>query len=506
MGGLEPLIGGLSAVFRPDCLMAAFGGVIIGIIFGAVPGLNATLAIVLFLPVTFLMSPDAALILLSALYVAGIYGGSISAVVLGIPGTAASVMTAVEGYGLARRGMPNRALQISAFASGLGGLISAIALVTMTPALARVALSFGPSEFSLLIVFSLLLVILMAPQNLFAGFGAAALGLMFAMVGYDPVAVGERLTFGIAELRGGLPLVPMLLGFFAAPQVIRLAVEALHGTNTRMDSTDSFGFWQTAKATFKWKWTVLRASTVGLGIGILPAVGVETSPILAHSLERRFSKNPDFGEGSEDGLIAAECANNATVGGSLIPLIGLGIPGSAPAAVMLGALTMHNVAPGPLIFITNGDLIYALFAGFIVVNLMMMIFGVLLARQFAITLRLPKGLIVTFVAAAAIFGSYASGTSLTYVYVLIGASAVVAVMLLADIPILPCALAFVLGRTLENQLAVSFASMSGVGELFARPASVMLIALTLAATVILLRIRLQDARSTPLAVQQKVER
>jgi putative tricarboxylic transport membrane protein len=496
MAALNALLDGLAIALQPNCLLAAFGGVIIGIIFGAIPGLNATLAIALFLPVTFLMPPDAALIMLSGLYVAGIYGGSISAVVLGIPGTAASVMTAVEGYGMAKNGQPNKALQLSAFASGLGGLISAIALVTMTPLLARVALSFGPSEFALLIVFSLLLVIMMAPQNLFAGFGAAALGLMLAMVGYDPVAVGERLTFGISELRGGLPLVPMLLGFFAAPQVIKLAIEALHGSPPTVVAQDSFGMWQTVKSTARHKWTVLRASTLGLGIGILPAVGVETSPIIAHTLERRFARNEaDYGKGSERGLIAAEAANNATVGGSLIPLIGLGIPGSAPAAVMLGALTMHNIAPGPLIFITNGDVIYALFAGFIVVNLMMMVFGVLLARQFAVTLRLPKGMIVTFVTAAAVFGSYATGTSILSVYVLLAATALVCVLILADIPILPCALAFVLGRTLEDQLAVSFASMRNLSELFTRPASVALIILILVTIVILIRMR--SANTTP---------
>ncbi len=489
---IHGLLEGMTVVLRPDCLIAAFGGVVVGIIFGAIPGLNATLAIALFLPVTFLMSPDAALILLSGIYVAGIYGGSISAVVLGIPGTAASVMTAIEGYGMARKGLPNRALQVSAFASGVGGLISAVALITMTPLLARVALSFGPSEYALLIIFSLLIVILMSPQNLFAGFGAAALGLMFAMVGYDPVAVGERLTFGIADLRGGLPLVPMLLALFAAPQVMRLAVDALKG-GSRLDlGSDKFSLWQTAQATFAQKWTVLRASAVGLGIGILPAVGVETSPILAHTLERRFARAKDYGSGNEQGLIAAETANNATVGGSLIPLIGLGIPGSAPAAVMLGALTMHNIAPGPLIFVTNGKVIYALFAGFIVVNLIMMVFGVLLARQFALTLRLPKGLITTFVTAAAIFGSYASDNSLTSVYVLLGASLFVAVMLAANIPVLPCALSFVLGRTLENQLAVAFASMTGLGELFSRPASVVLILLTLVVVVVILRLRRKD--------------
>ncbi|ARP97781.1 tripartite tricarboxylate transporter permease [Pseudorhodoplanes sinuspersici] len=489
MNGWDALLDGLVVAFRPDCLLAAIAGVIIGIVFGAIPGLNATLAIALFLPVTFLMPPDGALILLSGLYVAGIYGGSISAIVLGIPGTAASVMTALDGHALAQKGHVNRALRLSAFASGLGGLFSAIALITMTPTLARVALSFGPSEYALLIIFSLLLVILLSPQNLFSGFGAAALGLMLAMVGYDPVAVGERLTFGVADLRGGLPLVPMLLAFFAAPQVMRLAVETLKGGEQPILGRDRFGLWQTLRTTLAHKWTVLRASTIGLGIGILPAVGVETSPIMAHSLERRFTRDPDFGAGSEQGLLAAETANNATVGGSLIPLIGLGIPGSAPAAVMLGALTMHNIAPGPLIFITNGQVIYGLFAGFIVGNLIMMVLGMVLARQFALTLRLPKGLIVTFVTAAAVLGSYASGNSLTSVYVLLGASCVVAIMLAASIPVLPCALAFVLGRTLENQLAVAFASMAGLGELFARPASVTLILLTFGMLVFLLRWR-----------------
>lgn len=489
MGGFDALLGGLAVALRPDCLLAAFAGTMIGIVFGAIPGLNATLAIALFLPVTFLMPPDAALILLSGLYVAGIYGGSISAVVLGIPGTAASVMTAAEGHAMARKGLANRALQVSAFASGLGGLLSAVALVTMTPALARVALSFGPSEYALLIILSLLLVILLSPQNLFAGFGAAAFGLMLAMVGYDPVAIGERLTFGFADLRGGLPLVPMLLAFFAAPQVFRLVADALRGEAAAVATEDRFGLLGAAGATLARKWTVLRASTIGLSIGILPAVGVETSPIVAHSLERRFARDPEYGAGSEQGLIAAESANNATVGGSLIPLIGLGIPGSAPAAVLLGALTMHNIAPGPLVFFTNGQVIYGFFAGFIVVNLMMMVFGVLLARQFALTLRLPKGAIATFVTAAALFGAYATGNSVTAVYVLVGASMVAGIMLAAGVPLLPAALAFVLGRTLENQLAVAFASMSGIGDLMGRPASVTLIVVTLVSLILLLRLR-----------------
>jgi putative tricarboxylic transport membrane protein len=493
MDSLNQLIDGMAVAFRLDCLFAATSGVFLGMIFGAIPGLNATLAIALFLPVTFLMQPDAALIFLSGLYVAGIYGGSISAVVLGIPGTAASVMTAVEGYAMAERGQANRALKISAFASGMGGLVSAIALITMTPFLAKIALSFGPSEFALLVIFSLLLVILMAQQSLVSGFGAAALGLLFSMVGYDPVGIGERLTFGIAELRGGLPLVPMLLAFFAAPQVIRLAAEALSGTTSNVSAKDNFGFFQTFSTVMKYKWTLLRSSVLGLGIGILPAVGVETSPILAHTLEKKLSKETDFGHGSERGLIAAESANNATVGGSLIPLIGLGIPGSAPAAVMMGALTMHNVAPGPLIFITNGDVIYGLFAGFIIINILMTVLGVLFARQFAVTLQLPKGLIVVGVTAAAIFGSYANDTNIFSVYVLLAGTAVVAWMILADIPILPCALAFVLGRTLETQIAVSLTSLSGIGDLLSRPASVVLLIVIGISIVTLLRLRRHDA-------------
>ncbi|MFN3614025.1 MAG: tripartite tricarboxylate transporter permease [Rubrimonas sp.] len=487
------LTAGLATAMRPDCLLAAAGGVVVGTIFGAIPGLNATLAIALFLPVTFLMPADSALILLSALYVAGIYGGSISAVALGIPGTAASVMTALEGHGMARAGHANRALQLSAFASGLGGLLSAIALVTMTPWLARVALSFGPSEYALLILFSLLLVILLSPENLTAAFGACAFGLMLGMVGFDPVGVGERLTFGVSQLRGGLPLLSMLLAFFAMPQVLRLAAEALRGGEGARMGRDVVSFAATVRETLVHRYTVIRASLVGLGVGILPAVGVETSPIMAHSLERRFSRDPDYGKGSAQGLVAAEAANNATVGGSLIPLIGLGIPGSAPAAVMLGALTMHNVAPGPLIFITNAPTVYALFAGFIVVNVMMMVLGVLMARQFAVCLRLPKGLIATFVAAFAIFGSYASGNSLFSVYVLLAGTVVVAGMLAVGMPILPAALAFILGSNLEKQLAVAFASMAGPAELLDRPASLFLIALTVVSCALLLRMRRRPA-------------
>ncbi len=458
----------------PLSILAAIIGVVLGIIFGAIPGLSATLGIALLLPATFFMPPDQGLIMLGGVYVGGIYGGSISAVLLAIPGTAASIITATEGNALARQGRAPLALGLSAASSGVGGLLSAFALLFLTPMLAELALKFGPAEYVALVIFSLVIVTMVLPTPMLGNAAGCFVGLALASIGLDPVTGADRYTYGFYPLMSGLPLIPMLVGFFAMPQVLSLAVDALkegRGAPAAMPITESAAGHRNVFGIMVRHWaTVVRSTLLGIGLGVLPAIGPVATPVVAHALEKRFAKDSDqFGKGSITGLIAAETSNNANVGGSLIPLMALGIPGSGAAAVFLGGLTIHGLQPGPLLFIENGPVIYTFFMGFIIVNILMTILGLYGARYFAVVLRIPKSLIATFVATFAIFGAYASGNSMFYVWVLLAATVLALALRMIGIPILAVVLGLLLGNLLELKIVQMVTSFPGPEYILQRP-------------------------------------
>lgn len=473
---------GIALALQPASLLFGVFGVLLGIVFGAIPGLSATLGIALLLPVTLLVPPEQGLIMLGGVYAGGIYGGSISAILLNIPGTSAAVITAMEGNVMARRGEAPLALGLSATASGVGGIVSAFALLWLTPELARLALEFAAAEYVALILFSLVIVSVMLPTPLLGNAAGAALGLTVALIGLDPYDGTPRFTFGFYQLASGAPLLPLLIGFFAMPQVLVLAVETLSGRKV-----EAVVFARTSgyagilrEAVVHWA-TLVRSTIVGIFLGILPAIGPESTPITTHALERRFAKKPEtFGKGSIQGLIAAECSNNANVGGSLIPLLALGIPGSAAAAVFIGGLEVHGLRPGPLLFREQPVVMGAFFTGFIIVNIMMMLLGLFAARYMAIVLRIPKGVIATFVALFALFGGYTAGNSIFYVWVLLVATLASLALRAVRIPILPVALGFILGTLFEEQLAIMLTSFRSADAILGRPIAMTLIALTLA--------------------------
>lgn len=475
------MLEGLLHALSPSSLLFEVVGVLIGIVFGAIPGLTATLAIALFVPVTFLMRPDQGMIMLGGIYAGAIFGGSISAILLNIPGTPASIVTGWEGYSLAREGKAPLALGLAAMSSGIGGLISAVAVILLTPLLSAVALKFGPPEYTGLLLFSFAIVIVMMDTPLKRNLLSCCVGLLLATVGLSPLTGGARFTFGSVDLMSGFNLVAVLIGFFCMTQAVFLAKESLdqrRGRDVEFGSNNDYA--AVARTVYTRFGTYLRAPAIGVFLGILPAIGPVTTPFVAHALERRFAKDKDrFGKGSVTGLIASESSISANVGGSLIPLISLGIPGSGAAAVFIAALTLHGLQPGPMLITNQPTLIYTFFWGFFAVNVFMMLFGLFGARYFAVVLKVPKGVIATFVAFFSVLGSYAINNSMFDVWTMFAATFLALLFRALEIPILPVVLALILGPLFEQNLDVLITTYSGPVAVLERPFADFFFVLTL---------------------------
>ena len=446
-------------------------GVVIGIIFGAIPGLTATLAIALFVPVTFLMNADSGMIMLGGIFAGAIFGGSISAILLNVPGTPASIVTGWEGYAMAREGQAPLALSLAALSSGVGGLLSALALLFLTPLLSELALTFGPPEYCALLLFSFAIVIAMMETPLLRNLLSCCIGLLLTTIGLDPVTGQARFTFDQVDLMSGFNLVAVLIGFFCMAQAVLLAFQCL---DRKAEEVVRFGnenpYTELLKTVLTRSMTYLRSSIIGVFLGILPAVGPVTTPFIAHALERRFHpRDKKFGKGSITGLIASEASISANVGGSLIPLISLGIPGSGAAAVFIGSLTLHGLQPGPLLINNEPVLIYTFFWGFMAVNIFMMLFGLFGARYFAVVLKMPKSVLATFIAVFSILGSYAINNSMFDVSVMFGATVLALWFRALRIPILPIVLAVILGPLFERQSLVLVTTSSSVISVLQRP-------------------------------------
>lgn len=484
---------GLIHALTPITLMFEVLGVLIGIIFGAIPGLTATLAIALFVPVTFLMSPENGMIMLSGIYAGAIFGGSISAILLDVPGTPASIVTGWEGHTMAREGRAPLALSLAAMGSGVGGILSAVAVLFLTPALSSLALTFGAPEYCALLIFSFAIVIVMLETPLERNLLSLFLGLLVTCIGLDPVNGTPRFTFGSIDLMSGFNLVAVLLGFFCMSQAVFLGLESLRsGEGKVLESGKSNAYGETFRELASRPFTLIRGSISGILLGILPAIGPTTTPFLAHAIERRFNaKDPKWGKGSITGLLASESSISANVGGSLVPLISLGIPGSGAAAVFIGALTLHGLQPGPTLFTNDRVLIYTFFWGFMAVNVFMLLFGLFGARYFAVVLKVPTSVLATFVAVFSTLGAYAINNSMFDVWTMLGATAIAVWFRAIRMPILPIVMAVTLGSLFEQQLVVLNATYNSAVSLLVRPvaAAFMLISVIMVGYALYRRLR-----------------
>lgn len=483
-GNFSPEV--LSAIMAEVLTFQKFGfivlGVSVGLIGGALPGISASVAIALALPLTFSLDPMAALILLGAIYMAAEYGGSVSAILINTPGTPAAICTALDGHPMAVEGRAREALYVAVIASSIGGLFGVAILLFFTPPLATFSLAFGAPEMFWLAVAGLAIVCNLAAENFLKGMIAAAIGLWISTIGQDPATGFYRYTFGSYHLEGGVGLVPALLGFFAVSQMLAL-LGSREGTIAKVVS-QAGALRKAVALPFRQPFMVIRSSLIGVIVGILPGAGASIASFVSYGEAKRFSRKPDlFGKGAAEGIFASESANNAMVGGSLVPLLALGIPGSASAAVLFGALTMNGLVPGPRLFAEHGDIAYGFILSFIPIVMVMLLMGVFSSRLYAAVLRVKIHQIVPAVLILAIIGSYAVRNSLFDVWVT-GVCGLGGFFLLrSGFSLPPLILGMVLGPLAEDNfrraMVLSSVQDSTMEYFFTRPISLVLMMVTL---------------------------
>lgn len=392
----------------PISLLLIFIGTGIGIIFGAVPGLTATVAIAMMLPVTFNMSATLGISTLVSLYIGGISGGLISAILLNMPGTPSSIATCFDGRPLALRGEAGKAIGVGIVFSFIGTMFGIAAMIFVAPWLASLTLQFGPWEYFAVSFFSLTLIASLAGKNIIKGIMTAVLGMMFATVGMAPIDGVERFTFGSVELTSGFAMLSVLVGLYAISEVMKTSGTISSGEDYTATKYSIKGFGFTFSEFVGQLGNALRSALIGLGIGILPGIGGGTSNILAYSIAKDQSKYPEkFGTGIIDGVVASETSNNATIGGAMIPLLTLGIPGDTVTAMLLGGFVLHGIQPGPLLFENNADVVYGVFIAMIVSSIFMLIWAFGAMRIFIKVLKVPKNYLFPVIIVLCTLGAYA---------------------------------------------------------------------------------------------------
>ena len=446
---------GISAVLLdPGAILWVFVGTLVGILFGCIPGLTATMAIAMFLPMTYGMAATEGQATLMALYIGGISGGLISAILLNIPGTPASMATCLDGTRLARKGQAGKALGVGIVFSFMGTILSLLALVGISPALANIAIKFGPWEYFSITVFSLTLIITLSEENLVKGLITGIIGLMLATVGLAPIDSVSRYTFGSNALNGGFDILTVLVGVFAISEIL-LAAENSHKPSASQKATvitdfniKGFGF--SLKEFFSQIPNCIRSALIGIGLGILPGIGSGTSNMLSYTIAKNQSKHPEkFGTGIIDGVVASETANNATIGGTIIPLLTLGIPGDSTSALLLGALIMKGVQPGPLIFRAHGEVVYAIYAAVALSSLFMLLIMFFGMKGFVKILKVPQPLLLPLVFVLCMVGAYGTNNRIFDCWALIFFGLVGYLLRKGNFPTTPLILGFVLGSIME---------------------------------------------------------
>lgn len=468
----------LTNLINIQILIMIFLGVAGGIAIGALPGLTATMGVALLLPLTFGMDTVSGILLLLGIYVGAIYGGSISAILLRTPGTPAAAAAAIDGYALSTKGQAGRALGISTFSSFVGGLISAILLTLISPQLAKLALKFTAQEYFALAVFGLSIIASISGKSLVKGLIAGVLGLLVATVGIDPITGYLRYTFNNVNLMGGISFIPIMIGLFALSQIF-IALENMSGEKTIDQKVNSvFPNISDIKTIFP---TTIRSGFIGTFIGTIPGAGGDIGAFISYNEAKRFSKNKDeFGHGAIQGVAAPEAGNNGVTGGAMIPLLTLGIPGDAVAAIMLGALMMQGLQPGPLLFTQNGPLVYTIFLGLIVANFCMLFLGFLGIRVFTKITKIPKNILFPLIFVLCIVGSYAINNNIFDVYVMFASGIIGYLLEKVEIPTSPIVLALILGPMAESNLRRSLVMAEGnYLTFFTRPFSALFLILAI---------------------------
>ena len=474
----ENLLMGFYAFSDPYIFLGLLIGAFLGYLIGAIPGLGPTLGVSLLIPFTYSVDPLVAVVTLVSLYAAAEYGGAISAILINSPGTAAAVATSWDGYPLTQKGKAGVALNISIISSGIGILMSTILLFFTAVPLSEFALNFGPEAYFSLALMGLSLVSIFASGSLIKGGIAMMIGLGLATIGLDAQTGVPRFAFN-PEFFEGLPLVPALLGLFALSEVLFMIEQSRQ--EPHKSSTMSGIFVVPFSVYYKLKYTLLRSSLIGYIIGIIPGAGASIASFLSYGVAKRVSKTPDeFGKGSLEGISASESANNAAVSGALAPLLALGIPGSPTTAIIIGALMIHGIQPGPLLFTMNPEVPFTIFASLWISVPIMVLIGLLGAKYWAKVADVPRSILAAIVTCICLMGAYSSENSMFPVYITIAFGLLGYIFRKADIPLAPIVLALVLGEMLETNFRRAVVISGGdYWVFFQKPLSLILLSVAI---------------------------
>jgi putative tricarboxylic transport membrane protein len=476
---MDALVGtfstGMAMLFQPLNFVTMIVGVLWGIVFGAVPGLTATMGVALAIPITYALRPETALILLSSIFVGAISGGFISAGLINMPGTPSSIASTFDAYPMSKRGETAKALAISLMSSFYGGIIAVFLMIIATYSLVQIALKFGPFEYFALGILAFAGCIGMMEGGIVKNAIGFIIGILLATIGADTLTGTGRLTFRIPDLIAGIDILPLLVGMFGVSEVL-VAIEEktqnvvpLEARNTKMGFKVIFD----ASKTILWDQPInfLRSLAIGFILGVFPAVGGATSCVVSYGFAKSFSKHPEkFGTGIPDGIIASEAANNATVPGTLVPLLALGIPGDATTAMMIGGFMIHGLFPGPLLFRDNPEYVYTIFASQFFGIIVMVLLGILLMRFFIHVLSIKSYYLFPLIMICMVIGSYGLYNRMLDVWLMLISGVMGYVFKKINIPLVPIITAFVLGPIIEKGLRQGVAYSGGsLMPLFTRP-------------------------------------
>ena len=489
------ILQGLTEVLQPMTIILIAIGTVVGIVFGSIPGLTATMAIVMFLPLTYSMTASEGISMLMALYIGGISGGLISAILLNIPGTPSSVATCFDGKPLADKGEAGKALGTGVVFSFIGTIIGIGLLMVLAPALCDFALKFQAYEYCALTVFSLSMVIALTGHDMPKGLISAVLGALLATVGLAPIDSKPRFTFGLYQLNNGFALVVLLIGLFAIAEVMSYAETVRQNQDFTIRSNVKIkGVGFTFKEFVGQIRNAIVSALIGVGIGILPGIGGGVSCMISYTVSKNTSKRRElYGTGIMDGVVASETANNGTIGGAMIPLLSLGIPGDAATAMLLGGLQVHNVAPGPLIYEKSGNVVYAIFFAMVLSAIFMMLFMLLGMRFFVSVLKVPKNYLLPVVVVLCAIGAIGNANMLFDTYCMVGFGLMSYLLIKSKVPTVPMILGFILGPTFEQNLR-RVSQLTSSDPFWNHPIFCVLIIATVFVVIFSVRSNMKDAK------------
>ena len=466
----------ISSMLVPYNLAVIVGGTVIGIIFGAVPGLSATTGIALMLPVSFSMTPVTGILFLGSIYVGGISGGLISAILLGVPGTPASVATCFDGYTMAKNGRSSRALGIGILSSFIGTFISIIISMVFCPILAHYAVMLGPWEFFSLCFCAIILVVTMSKGNMFNGLIAGILGVLVSCIGIAPIDGAKRFTFGVINLYSGVNQIGLILGVFAIATLIKNFAKGDTKTPD-IDTKGITGFGIPIAEYFSHWALILKSFFIGLWIGFLPGLGAGLANLVAYAQAKSSSSEPEkFGTGCDEGIIASEVSNNAAIGGAIIPMVALGIPGDTPTAMLIGGLMIHGIDAGPLLMASHAELVYCFFGVLMFASLCVLLLQFFGMRTFPYILRTPVCYLYAAIIVICVVGAYADSRTMFNCGLMVFVGAVAILMAVGNLPTSPFILGYILGPMLESNLRKGLTySEHGFSLFLTRPVSLVLL-------------------------------